>query len=116
MKLIRMRRGLTVIPSAISEACLSVCFPLSPSIHWFIYSLYVDNRTQLDTVAVTGGELQRQEVRMCSLSSLTCCVHMECVDRKESCFHCLFIYVQILWGTLCVFNVCLMYSNSLVPQ
>ena len=27
---------------------------------------------------------------MCYLSSLTCCVHMECVDIKGSCLYCLF--------------------------
>lgn len=111
MKLTRTRRGFSLLkaeseslPPTLLWGGLSVTFPSSPLIHWFICRL----SKRLHTARLGSSSVScRQEARMCHLSSLTCCVRMECVDVRWSCLCCLFIGVQTLWGTLCF-----LYANS----
>lgn len=72
-------------PLTPSGGCLIVSVSLC-SFTGFIYSLSKQLRRP---------DLQTQQVGECYLSSLTCCVHMECVDTKGSCLHCLFICVHV---------------------
>lgn len=89
-------------PSALSGGC-----------HWlFIVSTPPSVYLQCVWAAVRGSSWvlpSSRHGRLCYLSSLTCCVHMECVDIKGSCLHCLFICVQTPGGgDFCV--VCSFFS------